>query len=283
MVLPAQEKTLNPNNSKRNPAPLAPGLDRNLFSYALAASSAGVALLACAQPAEATVVATKVNIAVPANSGLIQFDINGDGVMDFGLAVTSYIDCPTSARRYNGGAKVRPNLLCASIGRVTVDAVQPADQTVVEGVWRGGHCAAAMGKGVPVGSSRNFQHSDLAMGFFSGISAAVNTYCNFVGSHPKHYLGVKFRDTSGDMHYGWVRVVVQQFRDQFSATITGYAYETEPDQPIITGAISGSDQADAAKPAEMLPQVQEAATLGRLAQGAAGLMAWRRDDEVVAA
>jgi hypothetical protein len=276
-------KPLNSPNFRRDRSLLASALDRNLCSYALAASSAGVALLACAQPAEATVVATQANIAVPINGGLVQIDINGDGIEDFGFSVKSYFVCPTSAGRYNGGAHPRRNLLCASIGKFSVDPAQAGDEAVAEGRWEGGVCAAAMGNGLEIGSSRKFVPGNLAMGFFSGISAAGTLACNWVGSHPKHYLGVRFTDSLGGLHYGWVRLAVQQFDNEFSATITGYAYETEVDQPITAGAISGPDHADATQSEGTFPRTTGGATLGRLALGAGGLAAWRREGDAVSA
>jgi hypothetical protein len=283
MVLPGEKKSLNQPNPKRDPALLPSGLERSLFSYAIAASSAGVALLACSQPAEATVVATQVNIPIPINGGLVQFDINGDGLMDFGISATSQLVCPTSARRYHGGARVRPPLLCASIGKLSVDPTVAANKVVAEGVWEDGHCAAALGKGITIGASRRFAPGDLAMGFFSGVSGEGTAACNWIGGDPKHYLGVLFTNLTGDTYFGWVRVEVQQFNDQFTATITGCAYESTPSQSIITGAISGPHHADATQPAEILRRAKEAASLGRLAQGAGGLTAWRRDEELLAA
>ena len=73
------------HSKKRSRSPLSAGLEKNLSCYALAAGSAGVALLACVQPADAKVVITKVDIPVPINAGPVNFDINGDGQNDFGL------------------------------------------------------------------------------------------------------------------------------------------------------------------------------------------------------
>ncbi|HXC42177.1 MAG TPA: hypothetical protein VNY51_01495 [Candidatus Dormibacteraeota bacterium] len=53
------------------------------------------------------------------------------------------------------------------------------------------------------------------------------------------------------------------------ALLTGYAYETEPNMPITTGKLSGTDELGAVERPE--------ATLGALALGSMGLDAWRRD------
>jgi hypothetical protein len=77
------------------------------------------------------------------------------------------------------------------------------------------------------------------------------------------YLGMKFM-INGEAHYGWARfsVTVNVFLE---ATLTGYAYETIPNKPIITGKTNGPDVVAA-----------EPASLGRLAQGASGISAWRQ-------
>jgi hypothetical protein len=74
------------------------------------------------------------------------------------------------------------------------------------------------------------------------------------------YLGLKFL-IDGEVHYGWARLNVtlghnRQFGN-VSATLTGYAYETVPDKPIIAGQIAGPDVTTVVRPE----------TLGELALG----------------
>jgi hypothetical protein len=57
-------------------------------------------------------------------------------------------------------------------------------------------------------------------------------------------LGLKFV-IHGKVHYGWARFSVtlghhRQY-DDVSGTLTGYAYETIPNKPIIAGQITGPD------------------------------------------
>lgn len=55
------------------------------------------------------------------------------------------------------------------------------------------------------------------------------------------YLGVKF-SIQGQTHYGWVRLNVTLISPQtIQAVITGYAYETIPNTPIIAGKTSRTD------------------------------------------
>ena len=71
------------------------------------------------------------------------------------------------------------------------------------------------------------------------------------------------------MHYGWARVSVR-IGDRLvpNGTLTGYAYETVPNKPIITGKTKGPDVVTV-----------ESATLGHLAQGASQIRAWRGQNE----
>ena len=67
------------------------------------------------------------------------------------------------------------------------------------------------------------------------------------------YLGMKFV-IQGKAHFGWTRLNVGCTNTKVNATLTGYAYETVPNKPIIAGKTHG-------------PDVVEPATLGQLASG----------------
>jgi hypothetical protein len=69
----------------------------------------------------------------------------------------------------------------------------------------------------------------------------------------------------GQVHYGWARLNVARPQvGGIQATVTGYAYETIPNKPIITGKTKEPDVI-----------TLKSATLGHLAQGASGISAWR--------
>jgi hypothetical protein len=44
----------------------------------------------------------------------------------------------------------------------------------------------------------------------------------------------------GEVHYGWARVAVKADLFSITATLTGYAYETNPNQMILSGFTSGN-------------------------------------------
>jgi hypothetical protein len=92
------------------------------------------------------------------------------------------------------------------------------------------------------------------------------------------YLGFKFK-ISGKTHYGWARLSVSLQGFSITATLTGYAYETEVGKPITTGQTAEADSDG--KPADstesgVAPAGSSTGTpLGILALGAKAIRAWR--------
>lgn len=270
---------------KLTPTALPQAIEKKLFSYAAAAGAAGVAMLACAAPAEARVIAKPVNITVPINGGLVQIDINGDGQNDFGLSAAALGGCTTTstsaAKKAKRGPHRRqpPPLGCLFNDTVNVVPTQAANEVWQAGVSYGANCAADIAGGVKIGPARPFAGGKMVMAAHTGSSEG-HYFCPWTGSRAPHpFLPVKFTDTSGNFHFGWVRVSVQF---AFLATITGYAYETVPNKPILAGATQGAAaNASWVDPQDLSPTLPEVASLGRLALGASGLPVWRREDEPV--
>lgn len=90
----------------------------------------------------------------------------------------------------------------------------------------------------------------------------------------------------GELHYGWIRLTLTTNPDPhgpfMSAKITGYAYETVPNKPILAGTASSA--AGAAKKPTAEAQVpenihnQSGPSLGMLALGSEALPLWRREE-----
>jgi hypothetical protein len=243
-------------NHKRALTSLTPRLDRRLLGYAAAASAAGVGLLA--QPAEATIVYTKVNVPIPVNGGLIQFDINNDGIPDFGF----YNGANSGARRVPLG------FFSAYL------AVFPAK--AANEVWavqsNGFECAAALPAAVKVGPGAAFQPNSLPMWEVAGdYTSPGSVHCPWQNKRRGAYLGLKFV-VQGQTHFGWARVTI----NSSGTTLVGYAYETVPNQAIHTGQTTGPAEVGQSVPAA---PVSTWASLGVLAQGADGLAVWRRSEE----
>jgi hypothetical protein len=77
------------------------------------------------------------------------------------------------------------------------------------------------------------------MATFAGNSCDILGIANVMGAH---YLGLKCQ-IAGKTHYGWARLNVSfdHHSKKITGTLTGYAYETIPNKPIITGKTKGPD------------------------------------------
>ena len=236
---------MKPSQLPRKTANLSEPIHQQLSMYALAASAAGVGALCFAKPAEARIVYTPAHVAIKANGGLFPIDLNHDGTPDFGLSNKWYS---------NGEGDYR-----------TLQAFQsqPANE-----IWMtkskacsafSASAAAAVPKGKRIGSKRDFQHN--GRGVVMALALKTGSCGEWLGkSNFQAYLGLKFT-IKGKIHFGWARVKVDtlQTQQKFSATLTGYAYETIPGKPIIAGATKDTDV--------VTVQPNAPVSLGRLALG----------------
>jgi len=226
----------------RVPSQLPESLHKRLNAYALAASAAGVGVLALAKPTEAKIIYTP--IAAQTGQYCFGIDFDRDGRIDFTVCYTTW---------NSGGDTNHSNM-----------TVQGYPNYVIVG--KGGY-ARALRSGALIGSSGAFK-ANLAMADVSHpASAFKGPWANHGKGVGNRYLGFKFA-INGETHYGWARlsVVVQRHHfPGFLPILTGYAYETIPNKPIIAGRTKGTD----------VVTVQPA-TLGRLAAGAWGIPTSRK-------
>ena len=242
------------SHSLRTRSQVSTSLHHKLNAYALGASAAGVALLSIT-PANAEVVFTQANGRI-GNNRVLSVDLNHDGIPDFAL-----INAPHFGPNSN------------SFGESF--SVRPAPGN---GVWIANNVsyfAAALPAGVSIGSKATFHSTQLLMAFADRTDIA-----SFSGgdwkSATNRFLGLKFF-INGEVHFGWARLTVtaNKHQEDVTATLTGYAYETEPNTPLITGQTSGNARSSAlASPASG----PKPAMLGMLALGTPALSAWRREE-----
>lgn len=234
-------------------------LNRGLTAYTITAITAGVGALALAQPAEASVVVTKTNIAVNFGSQ-VSIDLNNDGVNDFTLAAE--------------GANYDHSFYGTF-------AAIPLHGGGVVGGNRGplGPYASALAKGANVGPSAHFSSSvgrgQLTVERFNGFASAstiITYYGKWAPGAGTQYLGVKFI-INGQTHYGWIALSLSK-NSELSGTITEYAYETVANKKVGAGNTSASFPSEAGTAAM---QNSKAPSLGMLAAGVDGLAIWRRD------
>lgn len=219
------------HQSPRSASQISPRLHQRINLYAIAASAAGVGMVAVSQPAPARIVYTPAHVKIVLNHGEIFFDVNHDGVNDFGFYATT-------AQTTSGFREL-----------LDVGPAKLRQGNGVLSVHSGRHsCAAALRKGAKVGPGDPFNSNNIVMAFVSTSAGGKDTYfCPWVNRTKPAYLGLKFAIKS-KVHFGWARVG--------GGFLTGYAYETVPRKTIAAGATKGPD----------VVTVQPA-TLGRLASG----------------
>jgi len=200
------------------------------------------------QPAGASIVYTPTNQKITQTTVL---DLNNDGTNDFAFQT-----------------------LCTYFRSLSHAALTIGPEVVGNQIRGRDPKVAALAAGVSVGSNGPFKSDIYLMGadrtnFYSGQWAPIG------GSVRNRYVALKFL-ISGQIHFGWARlnVKIRSARTTcVQAVLTGYAYETVAGKSIITGKTSATDDLASAEPT----------TLGRLALGAPGLLAWRRRQRDVTA
>jgi hypothetical protein len=137
--------------------------------------------------------------------------------------------------------------------------------------------ASALFANVQVGPRKKFLSRQASMAADNASSVPGWPWCNVAN----RYLGLRFA-IEGKIHFGWARLNVK-CSGKVLTTLTGYAYETIPNKPIVTGKIKGPDGDDQPATALLRTHIPEPAMLGLLALGEPGLSIWRREDSVSAA
>jgi hypothetical protein len=236
---------------------LSESISRQLNIYTLAASAAGVGILALAGPAEARIVYTPVHVVL--TQGSLALDLNNDGIVDFVLLDKYQRDGQTTNSFW---LYVNPE----HTGNAAVGH---------QGTYF--RSASALNRGIQIGPKNQFNGNLMAF----ACSFANTTDCR-VGKWfdlSNRFLGLKFT-INGKTHYGWARLNVSfqpnWGKGTLKATLTGYAYETIPAKAIIAGATKAPDDDAEPATASLDTRTPEPATLGALAMGAPGLSIWRR-------
>ena len=215
---------------------LPDSLRHQLNLYAIAAGAAGVGMLANAQAVAAKVVYTPAHTRI---HGILALDLNHEGVVDYSL---------------------KTQLITGSFGMSGRLGIYPALRNQI---CRGNTShlrffATAFPAGKRLGAKRQWQPGTAPMATYTTFF--LSSWHDGPWFDVQHrYLGLKFL-VNGRYHYGWARLNTKMSRQGIDAVLTGYAYETIPNKPIITGKTKGPDvitaQPDAAP-----------GSLGRLALG----------------
>jgi len=238
----------------RIPTHLSNSTDKRLNMYALAASAAGVGILALSPPAEAKIVYTPAHRVIGPHHSF-KIDLNHDGITDFTISNFAY--CGTDQCFYALWQK-------------------PAAGNRAMGFLFDGQLLleSALQPGARIGPTSQFKKGKGAL--VEAVFSSGDLSTSVFGRWPNvksRYLGLEFK-IKGKIHYGWARLNVTVNKTKITATLTGYAYETIPNKPIVAGKENGSDD-----PVELNTEslAAPAATLGILASGACGLPLRRRN------
>ena len=217
----------------RNTFKISDRLNRQLNTYALVASAAGVSVLALARASEAKVVYTETHQVTHAGFPLY-IDLNHDGIKDFILRTTYYAG--------SSGFEVGLNAVGYRNNAVAGRRFSHSSYFF--------SAASALPAGIRIGPERKFpvRHPFMAEEIFNRVrSSQYSDLGPWAGKDKgvrNRYLGLKFF-IHGQVHYGWARLTVRlghhrQYND-VSGTLTGYAYETIPNKAIITGKTKGQE------------------------------------------
>jgi hypothetical protein len=249
----------------RTPSKLSDSVHHQLNMYALAASAAGVGMLALAQSADAKIVYTPAHRVIKAHTHY-HLDLNHDKKIDF--TISNSAACDTSECFYT--LLQKPAAGNGGIGHV-------------KGPYM---LASALRRGTRIGPDGKFVDQTAQMA--GVVSAPAWTFSYVFGpwvNVQRYYLGLRFK-IKGQTHYGWARLNVQVVlppHPAITAVLTGYAYETIANKPIIAGRTEGRDEVALEPDATLTGPTPQLTTLGLLALGSPGLPIWRREESWVAA
>jgi len=246
---------------------LPPRIDRQLTSYAVAASAAGVALLACSLPADARVICRKSSESL-LGTRTIPFNPANGQFPPFNLAQTFVRESTTGGYFYGNRAFFSPNTQAAN------------DLLASDGL------PAGLAKGAMIGPKGRFGKGNSYGLLFTYGNVFGGTVNHHQGNFPLTkvgYLGFKF-SISGEAHYGWARLRVDVKKPQTATNLLGFGYETIAGKAVHAGACTTVEESTASDlntpqaatqhvPARSDARVTEAgsmakmATLGVLARG----------------
>jgi hypothetical protein len=246
--MPRQSRSLTQSKA-RSAVRLGRNLEKHLAAYAAAAT--GAVLLSTAPCADAQIVYTPSNTPFALNHQnqgptFTTLDLNNDGVPDFTFAMssTAHFSSIGYTTRFKLYMKVVP------------------DQTgneVVQGSLA--PTASAVPAGVTIGPKEKFVADGYMVHQVYSQQGHINQSSGTWQKVEFAYVGLKFL-INGQVHYGWSRVKFPYPSGYQYPSIYGYAYESTPNTPIVTGQTSGTAPTHAA--------AEVPASLGMLAGGAAG-------------
>lgn len=265
--------TAKPAHRTKTPARLPESLNRRLSAYAMAAAASGVAVLACAKPAEGAPICKTVSIDLQSSS---TFPLNPaqQFAPPFNVAQSVYSQFFSTTGLSQFFWWNRGFLQANSAGAKVVLGAN--------------HLPAALSFGADIGPGANFG-KPASYGLLFTYGRGTYGHVQGGGTRSRHrgnlsllhsgYVGFQFTQ-SGEVHYGWARLAVTfkqgDFNKNFTSThVLGYGYESTPDTAIAAGSCTAEEQSTVNSPTNGSGS-SGSASLGMLASGSAGLSSWRK-------
>jgi hypothetical protein len=288
MVNPNSNVTARKFPRLRTATRLPEALNQRLNAYALCAGAAGVAVLACAMPAEGASICKKLSVQLAGNSSFALY-LPGNAPAPFNIAQS------TNSTFRSGSTTGRGTFMWWNRGfftpnsggaKVLLAKGEPADVAFGAEIGPGGE----FGRGASYGLLFTYGKGHFSM---RGGGTLLKHRGN-LSLVQDSYIGFKFLK-SGEAHYGWVRLAVslEGTKRKHSVThVLGYGYEVTPNTAIAAGgctaSASGSGRSDGTLhdppmhnsiPAKSAPNKRsQSAALGMLALGSDGLVLWRKQE-----
>jgi len=211
--------------SMRAPVSLSDSLHHRLNAYALAATAAGVSAIALTPPAKAEIVYTPKDVVIAPGD---HYDLV------FGKQRLNFTITNQGGRNGTQSCYDQKGHYCAQTIRIEGHAGS------ISQIWGGGprNSASALSSGVEIGPNAKFgAHGRMFQFLRTSTSGAYRTWGQWKNAVDR-YLGLKFYITGGKGHkprYGWARLTFTAKGLFQTVTLTGYAYQTTPNTPIVTG------------------------------------------------
>jgi len=203
-------------------------------------SAMALCFLSIAKEAQSQAVYTDIDpdLVIDVDGEIGNIDMNNDGVFDFGFlnsldtVLTLDYDPQSYLERIWAGPKNPNNAIAGTLNQFTLSY----------GGLSTYYYPFALTSNVSVNASLSFQTAGYQfMAFrtfyfttwFSGTLEDGNWYPEKLD----HFIGIRFIDTIGCNHYGWIRCDVKD--EGRTLIIKDFAYETKCDTAILTGDIIG--------------------------------------------
>ena len=204
---------------------LASWIDQQLNAYAVAASAAGVALLACSVPADARVICANTHKSL-VGTQTIPLNPAKEKFPPFNLAQSFHHSSSSTSVFFFNRAFLTPNTQAAN------------DLLATNGL------PAALVKGTVIGAKGRFGKGNSYGMLFTYGNYGGGTINHHRGNFPltkTGYLGFKF-SIAGKTHYGWARLKVDVKKPQAFATLLGFGYQTIAGKAIHAGSCTTVDE-----------------------------------------